>query len=44
MKTPDFYVNIEFTKLRIIKNREGIKTGFALMLRDVTLEFMIMPN
>ncbi|TNV74643.1 hypothetical protein FGO68_gene5677 [Halteria grandinella] len=44
LRSPDYYVNVEFTKLRIIKNREGVKTGFALMLRDVTLEFMIMPN
>jgi hypothetical protein len=39
MKLPDFYINVEFTKLKIIKNKEGLKIGFTLSIKDATLEF-----
>lgn len=41
-KQPDYYLSVEFSKLRIIKNKEGMKCGFALTLKEITIEFIII--
>jgi hypothetical protein len=41
---PDFYLNIEFAKLTVIKREENgypIKEGFTLSLRERTHDFLI---
>lgn len=44
LRVPEFYVNVEFTKLKVLKQRDGTKIGFSLNLRDICLEFVICKN
>jgi hypothetical protein len=46
IEKPQFYINVEFCSLKIIKNKFGIKCGFALTLRDTRHDLIIVnqPN
>ena len=41
---PMYFVSIEFAKLKVIKNRSGLKIGFTLSLKDVHHSFIIKLN
>jgi hypothetical protein len=41
MGLPDYYLNIEFATLNVIKNGQGIKCGFNLTFRDKSHDFII---
>lgn len=42
IEKPQFFINVEFSSLKIIKNKAGIKCGFALTLRDIRHDLIII--